>query len=276
MEQRIEPDVIVHATSSAGTQAGLVAGCALLGLDAEVIGVSADDSAEQIEAAVRRLLHGLGALLDVNGETLMRDAAVNVDDGQVGGGYGVATAASREAIELVARTEGLFLDPTYTAKAMAASSRGLGATLQFPVNGAFLAHGRPGRVVRLSIQGMQRQLRAAVALRIRSPQQVSSREVEHRLPEMLDEQRECVTACRDVGYSINSNGLPALLQLVSELHRILHVHVVVNRSVDEQQPPPAGSLGPQNGGASKVTLRDCSEANPSAAPYRWCRSRASR
>ena len=37
----------------------------------------------------------------------------------VGDGYGVPTPASREAIELLARTEALFLDPTYTAKAMA-------------------------------------------------------------------------------------------------------------------------------------------------------------
>ena len=37
----------------------------------------------------------------------------------MGGGYGVPTDASREALQLLARTEGLFLDPTYTAKAMA-------------------------------------------------------------------------------------------------------------------------------------------------------------
>ena len=44
---------------------------------------------------------------------------MEVDDRFVGGGYGVPTPESREAIELCARTEALFLDPTYTAKAMA-------------------------------------------------------------------------------------------------------------------------------------------------------------
>ena len=39
--------------------------------------------------------------------------------GFVGGGYGIETEASREAIGLAARTEGIFLDPTYTGKAMA-------------------------------------------------------------------------------------------------------------------------------------------------------------
>jgi 1-aminocyclopropane-1-carboxylate deaminase/D-cysteine desulfhydrase-like pyridoxal-dependent ACC family enzyme len=42
-----------------------------------------------------------------------------VDDRFVGDGYGVPTAESREAIALAARTEAIFLDPTYTAKAMA-------------------------------------------------------------------------------------------------------------------------------------------------------------
>jgi 1-aminocyclopropane-1-carboxylate deaminase/D-cysteine desulfhydrase-like pyridoxal-dependent ACC family enzyme len=43
-----------------------------------------------------------------------------VDDSFVGEGYGIATTASREAIETAARCEAIFLDPTYTAKAMAA------------------------------------------------------------------------------------------------------------------------------------------------------------
>jgi 1-aminocyclopropane-1-carboxylate deaminase/D-cysteine desulfhydrase-like pyridoxal-dependent ACC family enzyme len=42
-----------------------------------------------------------------------------VDDRFVGEGYGVPTDASQNAIELAARSEALFLDPTYTAKAMA-------------------------------------------------------------------------------------------------------------------------------------------------------------
>ena len=46
-------------------------------------------------------------------------AAIEVDDRFVGGGYGVPTPESRDAIELVARSEGILLDPTYTAKAMA-------------------------------------------------------------------------------------------------------------------------------------------------------------
>jgi 1-aminocyclopropane-1-carboxylate deaminase/D-cysteine desulfhydrase-like pyridoxal-dependent ACC family enzyme len=116
--QQIEaPDVIVHATSSGGTQAGLVAGCQLAGVNTRVLGISADETRERLSADIRRILAGLGPLLRV-AETFER-APVEVDDAFVGEGYGIPTAASREAIGLAARTEALFLDPTYTAKAMA-------------------------------------------------------------------------------------------------------------------------------------------------------------
>jgi D-cysteine desulfhydrase len=118
VSQGVEPDVIVHATSSGGTQAGLVAGCALLGLATRVVGISADEPAADLEATVRHLVGGLAGLLDGD-PAILAAAAVHVDDRQVGGGYGQPTPASREAIDLAARMEGLFLDPTYTAKAMA-------------------------------------------------------------------------------------------------------------------------------------------------------------
>jgi D-cysteine desulfhydrase family pyridoxal phosphate-dependent enzyme len=113
------PDVIVHATSSGGTQAGLVAGCRLLGLSTRVIGVSADDSAAAIQSHVRALVEGIADLLQVDPMRIARGTGVEVDDRFVGDGYGIPTDESREAIDLLARTEAIFLDPTYTAKAMA-------------------------------------------------------------------------------------------------------------------------------------------------------------
>lgn len=112
------PDVIVHSTSSGGTQAGLVAGCSLAGWPARVIGISADASSAILEPDIRGLLGGVAEILGFAPQRF-DSAMVTVDDGYVGGGYGVATPESREAIELTARTEALFLDPTYTAKAMA-------------------------------------------------------------------------------------------------------------------------------------------------------------
>jgi 1-aminocyclopropane-1-carboxylate deaminase/D-cysteine desulfhydrase-like pyridoxal-dependent ACC family enzyme len=119
VEQMPPPDVIVHATSSGGTQAGLVAGCRLLGLKTRVLGISADASSASLQSEVRAIISGLTDLLHIDPTTLARGTAIEVDDRFVGEGYGIQTDASREAIELLARTEAIFLDPTYTAKAMA-------------------------------------------------------------------------------------------------------------------------------------------------------------
>jgi 1-aminocyclopropane-1-carboxylate deaminase/D-cysteine desulfhydrase-like pyridoxal-dependent ACC family enzyme len=119
-DQMAAPDVIVHSTSSGGTQAGLVAGCRLLGLPTRVIGISADDSAASLENRIGDIIEGIAALLNLEAAVLAGGTAVEVDDRFVGAGYGVPTEASREATELAARTEALFVDPTYTAKAMAA------------------------------------------------------------------------------------------------------------------------------------------------------------
>ena len=122
LEQIAPPDVIVHSTSSGGTQAGLVAGCALAGIRTRVVGISADEPAATLAGDVRRILSGLAELIGPGPDAHARAIAaaeVEIDDRFVGDGYGVPTPQSREAIELLARTEALFLDPTYTAKAMA-------------------------------------------------------------------------------------------------------------------------------------------------------------
>jgi 1-aminocyclopropane-1-carboxylate deaminase/D-cysteine desulfhydrase-like pyridoxal-dependent ACC family enzyme len=119
LAQQPAPDVIVHSTSSGGTQAGLVAGVALHGLRTRVIGVSADEPAASLAASVREIVAGLGALLGGDGDALAAACSIEVDDRFVGEGYGVPSDASREAQQLAARTEALFVDHTYTAKAFA-------------------------------------------------------------------------------------------------------------------------------------------------------------
>lgn len=118
LDQIPAPDVIVHATSSGGTQAGLVAGCALAGVPTRVLGISADEPSAALERDIRGILAGLGALLDGNAAQF-EDTPVEIDDSFVGRGYGVPTKASKEATSMFARTEAIFLDPTYTSKAAA-------------------------------------------------------------------------------------------------------------------------------------------------------------
>ena len=60
----------------------------------------------------------MAARLGAAPESLGTDAPIDVDDRFVGEGYGIPTPASTGALELVARREGIVLDPVYTAKAM--------------------------------------------------------------------------------------------------------------------------------------------------------------
>jgi 1-aminocyclopropane-1-carboxylate deaminase/D-cysteine desulfhydrase-like pyridoxal-dependent ACC family enzyme len=111
------PDFIVHASSSGGTQAGLVAGCAGLGWRTRVIGISADEPAASLRDTVSNIIEGMVQMLPELGETAR--GPIDVDDGFIGDGYGIPSDASREAQSLAARGEALFLDHWYTAKAMA-------------------------------------------------------------------------------------------------------------------------------------------------------------
>jgi 1-aminocyclopropane-1-carboxylate deaminase/D-cysteine desulfhydrase-like pyridoxal-dependent ACC family enzyme len=119
VEQMTPPDAIVHATSSGGTQAGLVAGCRLLGLSTRVIGISADASSAELTHEIETIVSGIAKLLPVDPAMLMQGTAIEVDDRFIGDGYGVPSDASREAADIAARTEAIFVDHTYTAKAMA-------------------------------------------------------------------------------------------------------------------------------------------------------------
>jgi D-cysteine desulfhydrase family pyridoxal phosphate-dependent enzyme len=109
-------DYIFHSSSSGGTQAGIVAGCQLFDWrEVKIVGVSADDPSASISEEVGKIVRGVGKAL---GAQLSED--VTVLDEYVGAGYGVPSEQGDEAIELLARTEGLILDPVYTSKAMAA------------------------------------------------------------------------------------------------------------------------------------------------------------
>lgn len=119
LAQGVQPDVIVHAGSSGGTSAGLLAGVALHRLETRVISISADDPPAAVIAEVRAIVGGLGPLLGLDGATLVDAIHPEVDDTFVGTGYGHPTEASTRALAAAARTEGVFVDHTYSAKALA-------------------------------------------------------------------------------------------------------------------------------------------------------------
>ena len=110
---------IYHATGTGGTMAGMHAGRTLLGSDVEIISVAA--SPKQEEAYIDKVLRLCGEVLDLLGSDARPDRAdLHLDLTQWQPGYEQPSAAASEAICLLARTEGLFVDPVYTGKALAA------------------------------------------------------------------------------------------------------------------------------------------------------------
>jgi 1-aminocyclopropane-1-carboxylate deaminase/D-cysteine desulfhydrase-like pyridoxal-dependent ACC family enzyme len=117
MQQRALEPTVVYASAAGATGAGLVLGKAVLGWKGRVrllcpIRWPWDTAADLAEVANQTAtLLGLPHRL--------RAADVDVSDAYIGPGYGVVTPGGREALDLLARTEGILLDPSYTAKAMA-------------------------------------------------------------------------------------------------------------------------------------------------------------
>ena len=113
----LRADWVVHATGSAGTQAGLLAGLAALGGGPKVAGVSVRLPEKAQSANVSALARSTADLLGASAKFSPED--VLVDDRFVGAGYGVPNDGTVAAIELLAREEGILLDPVYSGKGFA-------------------------------------------------------------------------------------------------------------------------------------------------------------
>ena len=111
-----QPSGLWLATGSCGTQAGLVAGAALTGAPYEVVGVTVSRPVAECRERVRELAAGAAAL----GGIAAGLAEPAVLGGWIGPGYGAASAEGGRAARMAAAAEGVFLDPVFGAKAMAA------------------------------------------------------------------------------------------------------------------------------------------------------------
>jgi D-cysteine desulfhydrase family pyridoxal phosphate-dependent enzyme len=110
-------DRIVFASSSGGTQAGMITGAAMEGLEARITGISVDLEADGLRARISPLLGQIAELIGMDLDP--QAATIDVNERYLGGGYGVLGEPEREAIELFARQEGVLLDPVYTGRAAA-------------------------------------------------------------------------------------------------------------------------------------------------------------
>lgn len=117
-----EPALVVTAVGSAGTAAGLVLGLRLAGLSSRVVGVVVNDAFRLDDVVIARLANRTVDLLRDRGAEI--DVQVDAGDLDVtrrylGETYGATTPESQRALE-AARSDGLELEPVYTAKAFAA------------------------------------------------------------------------------------------------------------------------------------------------------------
>ncbi len=111
-------DYIEFASSSGGTQAGLIAGCEIYNFDSKVIGISIDKdetNGRSLEEIIGELVPAV--LKSHQCENRAKAWDINLIRDYDKAGYGVITENEKKAIKTLAETEGILLDPVYTARA---------------------------------------------------------------------------------------------------------------------------------------------------------------
>ena len=117
VNQNVQADWIVFATSSGGTHAGLIVGQRMFGYKGKILGISIDESEEWLKEHVSELASSTSEKLGKRNDFVPDDVMANAS--YCSAGYGVLTEAEREAIRLFATYEGILLDPVYTGRAAA-------------------------------------------------------------------------------------------------------------------------------------------------------------
>lgn len=115
----IEPSHIFVGTGSCGTHGGLLAGLRYFGNNTtKVIGISVSQVEERKVADVKDILNQINAVIDLP-DGLISDDEIIVKDAYFGKAYAYPTDEANDAVRLLAKTEGILLDPVYTGKCMA-------------------------------------------------------------------------------------------------------------------------------------------------------------
>lgn len=117
LAQGVNPDWIVVASSSGGTQAGLALGARRAHWGGKVLGISIDEPEDELQRIVADIANQAASELGDPVRLNPSDIYVNAD--YLGAGYGILGAPEIEAIRLFAQSEGVLLDPVYTGRAAA-------------------------------------------------------------------------------------------------------------------------------------------------------------
>lgn len=117
LDQGPEFEAVVVPSGSGNTHGGLLTGLRGYGCDVPVFGVCVRRDANAQQSRLRALTRSLGGMLGDAG--LVRDTDIITWDGALAPGYGQMGAATKSALKRMAQTEGIFLDPVYSAKTFA-------------------------------------------------------------------------------------------------------------------------------------------------------------
>lgn len=110
-------DRVIFASGSAGTHAGMVTGAYAVGFKGQMLGVAVDRQEAGLVSMVESLAAKTASLLDLQGAPPVD--LVHLNEDYLAGGYGIMGEPEKEAIHLMARTEGILVDPVYTGRALA-------------------------------------------------------------------------------------------------------------------------------------------------------------
>ncbi|MEE8592617.1 MAG: D-cysteine desulfhydrase family protein [Candidatus Bipolaricaulota bacterium] len=116
-DMQLAPTAVFTAVGTSSTYTGLILGAHLFAQDQlDIVGISVANASDVVSERVARQLDEAAEVFEL--ESTIRRESIVILDQYIGKGYGVPTAAMKEAVLMTARSEGVLLDPVYTGKAM--------------------------------------------------------------------------------------------------------------------------------------------------------------
>jgi D-cysteine desulfhydrase family pyridoxal phosphate-dependent enzyme len=115
-ELEVDFNHLIHSTGSGGTQSGLLIGKELYSPDLEILGINVGDPTERLQKEIKEIIKDFSK--DWGLELMIGDEEIKILEGYFGEGYGIPTQEMIDMVKLMAKLEGVFLDPVYTGKAI--------------------------------------------------------------------------------------------------------------------------------------------------------------
>ena len=106
----------MHSTGSGGTQSGVLIGKEIYYPELEVLGINVGEPKERLQRKIKEIINDFTEEWEL--DIRVKDDVIKVLDGYYGEGYAIPNQELIDTVKLIAKLEGIFLDPVYTGKAM--------------------------------------------------------------------------------------------------------------------------------------------------------------